>query len=167
MKYLLSPWIGPQKTLDDYKKYADTFNKRGEVCKKNGIRFGYHNHDYTFKQLEGQFPQDVLMNNTDPALVDFEMDIYWVETAKQDAEAWLKKHKNRFRLCHIKDRMKGTDESGASCVLGQGTIDFASVLKRAMENGMEYYIVEQERYDGTTPLKAVEANAEYMKNLRI
>ncbi|HEX5651464.1 MAG TPA: sugar phosphate isomerase/epimerase, partial [Chitinophagaceae bacterium] len=87
MKYLLSPWLGPQKTLDDYKKAAETFNQKAEICKKNGIRFGYHNHDYTFIPLEGQMPQDILMSNTDPSLVDFELDIYWIVTAGQDPEA--------------------------------------------------------------------------------
>ena len=166
VNYLLCPWIGPQNTLDDYKKYAAEFNKRGEICKKNGIRFGYHNHDYSFLPKEGQYPQDIMMNETDPSLVDFEMDIYWVVTANQDPETWLKKYKNRFKLSHVKDRMKNTDEGGASCDLGKGKIDFAKVLKTARENGMEYFITEQERYDGSTPLKSVEANANYMRNLK-
>ena len=78
MKYLICPHIGAQKSIDDYKRFADQFNKCGEIAKKNGIRFAYHNHDYSFKQMQGGMPQDVLMNSTDPNLVDFEMDIYWV-----------------------------------------------------------------------------------------
>lgn len=167
MSYLLSPWLGPQPTLDDYKRHAEEFNKRGEICKKNGIRFGYHNHDYSFQLVEGQFPQDVLMNNTDPNLVDYEMDIYWVVTAQQDPEAWFTKYKNRFRLCHVKDRMKNTTEKEATCDLGKGSIDFPKVLKTARENGMQYFIVEQERYDGSTPLKSAQADAEYMKKLEV
>ncbi len=61
LKYLICPWIGPQKSMDDYKKAADNFNKKGEICKSNGIRFAYHNHDYSFKLLDGQMPQDVMM----------------------------------------------------------------------------------------------------------
>ena len=165
MKYLLCPYKGPQKKLDDFKKFAEEFNQKGEICKKNGIRFAYHNHDYSFKLLEGEFPQDVMMKNTDASLVDYEMDIYWVVTAGQDPEAWLKKYKNRFRLCHVKDRTKGAIETGASCDLGKGSIDFPKLLKTAKANGMHYYIVEQERYDGTTPLKSAEVDAAYMKNL--
>jgi sugar phosphate isomerase/epimerase len=167
MKYLLCPWKGPQKKLDDFKKFADEFNQKGEICKKNGIRFAYHNHDYTFKELEGQMPQDVLMNNTDPALVDYELDMYWVVAAGQDPETWLKKYKNRFRLCHVKDRTKGATEAADSCTLGEGSIDYPKILKTAKENGMEYYIVEQEKYTGTTPLKAAEANAAYMKKITL
>ena len=169
MKYLICPWLGPQKKIDDFKKAADEFNKRGEICKKNGIRFAYHNHAYSFEPVDGQLGQDVMMNNTDPDLVDYEMDIYWVAAAGQDTEAWLKKYKNRFRLCHVKDRAKGATpaDHDASVDLGTGSLDYSRLLKTASENGMEYYIVEQEKYEGTTPLKSVEANAAYMKNLKI
>jgi sugar phosphate isomerase/epimerase len=78
MKYLICPYKGPQKSIDDFKKFADEFNQKGEICRKNGIRFAYHNHDYSFKTMSGQLPQDVMMNGTDASLVDFEMDMYWV-----------------------------------------------------------------------------------------
>lgn len=169
MKYLISPWIGPQKTADEYKKFADTFNKKGEICKQNGIRFAYHNHGYTFKETEGQMPQDILMQQTDPALVDFELDIYWVVTAGADPESWFKKYPNRFSLCHVKDRIKGADpkEEEASCDLGTGSIDYAKVLRVAADNGMKHFIMEQERYDNSTPLKSAEAGAVYLKKLMI
>lgn len=169
MKYLICPWKGPQKSIDDFKRFADEFNNRGEICKKNGIRFAYHNHDYSLKPIDGQIPQDVMMKGTDASLVDFEMDMYWVVTAGEDIETWLKKYKNRFRLCHIKDRSKtpGTNNGQNSVDLGTGTINWSSILTTAKENGMEYFIVEQEYYAGTTPLKAVEVDAEYMKGLKI
>jgi sugar phosphate isomerase/epimerase len=169
MRFLISPWIGPQKTEDDYKKFADIFNKRGEVCRKNGIRFAYHNHGYTFEPVAGKMPQEILMDGTDPALVDFEMDIYWVVTAGADPLTWLEKYPNRFTLCHVKDRMKNADpkEQDASCDLGAGTIDFANVLRAAADRGMKHYIVEQERYDNSTPLKSAEVGASYLAALRI
>lgn len=167
MKYLICPYKGPQKTLDDYKKFADEFNASGEICRKNGIRFAYHNHDYSFKELEGQLPQDVMMKNTDAALVDFEMDIYWVVTGGQDPIEWLKKYPGRFKLCHIKDRIKGAKDNNASCVLGTGSIDFPPILKEAKKHGMQYYIVEHERYDDGTPLECVKADAAYMKTVKV
>ena len=167
MKYLICPYKGPQKKLDDFKKFADEFNQKGEICKKNGIKFAYHNHDYTFKELEGQMPQDVLMNGTDPSLVDYELDMYWVVAGGQDIETWLKKYKTRFKLCHVKDRTKGATEAADTCTLGEGSIDYPKILKTAKENGMEYFIVEQEKYSGTTPLKAAEVDAAYMKNIKI
>jgi sugar phosphate isomerase/epimerase len=169
MKYLLCPYKGPQKSLDDFKRFADEFNQKGEICRKNGIRFGYHNHDYSFKEMDGQLPQDVMMNGTDPSLVDFEMDIYWVVAGGHDPEAWFKKYKNRFRLCHVKDRSKtpGADNGKNSVVVGTGSIDFSKILKTAKANGVNYFIVEQEAYAGTTPLNAAEADAAYMKTLKI
>ena len=167
--YLLCPHLGAQPKIDDFKKFAETFNQKGEICKKNGIKFGYHNHDYSFVQLEGQYPQDVLMQNTDKNLVDYEMDIYWVVTAGQDPVAWINKYPGRFKLSHVKDRKKGaapTDKE-ASVVLGTGSIDFKKILKEAGKNGMEYYLVEQEAYENSTPIDAVKADAEYMKNLKI
>jgi sugar phosphate isomerase/epimerase len=169
MKYLTRAWEGPGKTIDDYKKFAEEFNKKGELCKKNGLRFAFHNHDFTFRQLEGQLAQDVLINGTDSSLVDFEMDIYWVVAAGQDPEAWFKKYPNRFRLCHIKDMNKtpGTDNGKNSVTLGSGSINFKKVLKTAKDNGMNYFIVEQEYFEGSTPLKDIEADAGYMKKLKI
>ena len=169
MKYLICPWKGPQKSIDDYKKFADQFNQKGEVCKRNGIRFAYHNHDYSFKMQDGQLPQDVMMNGTDPNLVDFEMDIYWVVTGGHDPIAWFKKYPNRFTACHVKDRSKNpvADNGKNSVDLGTGTIDFAKILKAAKGKGMEYFIVEQEAYPGGSPLNAAKVGAEYMKTLKI
>jgi sugar phosphate isomerase/epimerase len=169
MKYLIYPYEGEDKTIDDYKKMADDFNKKGDICKKNNIRFAFHNHAFSFKAINGEFPQDVLMANTDAALVDYEMDIYWVVAAGQDPEAWLKKYPNRFTACHVKDRAKspGKDDGLNSVNLGTGSIDWPKILRTAKDNGMQYYIVEQEAYPNETPLEAAKADAEYMKALKI
>ena len=169
MKYLICPHLGMQKTIDDFKKFAEKFNACGEICKKNGLRFAYHNHGYSFTELEGQMPQDVLMQNTNADLVDFEMDIYWVVTAGADPIAWLNKYPGRFKLCHVKDRRKEADlkDQDASIDLGAGSIDFASILKTGSSKGLQYYIVEQERYDNSTPLKSAEIDAAYMKKFKI
>ncbi|RYZ45944.1 MAG: sugar phosphate isomerase/epimerase, partial [Chitinophagaceae bacterium] len=146
----------------------ERFNKAGEICKRNGLRFAYHNHDYSFKPVDGQLPQDVMMQNTDKDLVDFEMDIYWVVNAGQDPEAWFRKYKDRFRLVHVKDRQRGVGDTSenVSVVLGTGSINFPQILKTGAENGAQHFMVEQEAYAGTTPLAAVKANADYMKAFR-
>jgi sugar phosphate isomerase/epimerase len=167
MKYLICPYKGPRKSIDDFKKIAEDFNAKGEICKKNGIRFAYHNHDYSFVTVDGQIPQDVMLENTNPDLVDFEMDIYWVVTAGADPVAYANKYKNRFRLCHVKDRIKNTTEKDASCTLGEGSIDYPPMLKKLKAAGMEYFIVEQERYDNTTELDSAKADAKYMSTLSI
>jgi len=167
MKWIMFPYEGAGKTIDDYKKYAEDFNKKGELCKKNGIRFAFHNHDFSFRAINGIFPEDVLLQNTDPSLVDFEMDIYWVVTPGQDPVAWLKKYPKRFPLVHVKDRTRGATATADTCTLGKGSIDYPSILKEAKKQGVQYYIVEQEKYEGTTPIDSARDDAEYMKKLSI
>jgi len=163
MKYLICPYKGPQKSIDDFKKFADEFNKAGETCKKNGIRYAYHNHDYSFKPINGEIPQDVMLANTDKDLVDFEMDIYWVVAAGADPQAYFTKYPGRFKLCHVKDLVK-TTKGEESSILGKGTIDFSKILKTGTDNGLKFYIVEQEAFTGSTPLLSAEADAKYMKD---
>jgi sugar phosphate isomerase/epimerase len=168
MEYLIAPYLGAQKSLDDYKRAAETFNQKGEICRRNGLRFAYHNHDYSFKPVDGQMPQDIMMQIADKNLVDFEMDIYWVVNAGQDPEAWFRKYEDRFRLVHVKDRQRGVGETNknVSVVLGTGSINFPQILRTAAQNGVRHFMVEQEAYEGTTPLAAVRENATYMKNFR-
>ena len=167
MKYLVCPWVGPQKSVEGWEKVTEKFNECGAICKKNGIGFAYHNHAYSFKPFTGMIPHDFLMENTDPDLVDHQMDIYWVVAGGADPIEYLQKYPNRFRLCHVKDRLKSAEpgEGEVSCDLGTGSIDFPKVLKVAADNGMQYFILEQERYDNSTPLKSAKVGADYLKKL--
>jgi len=165
VQYVICPWIGPQKSLDDYKKMAARFNEMGAICKKNGIRFAYHNHDYSFKPMNGVTPQTLLMEETDPKLVFFEMDIYWVVAAGGDPIEWFERYPNRFRLAHIKDRSKKpvADEGKNSVVIGTGTIDFASILQTGRAKGLKEFIFEQEANYGKGPLESAIASLKYLQ----
>jgi sugar phosphate isomerase/epimerase len=174
MKYLLCPSLNDamklkQKSIDEFKVIADRFNTCGDICKKNGMRFGYHTHGYSYFMLDGQRPIEYLIANTNPDTVDFEMDIYWVVTAGADPIELLKKYGSRVRLCHIKDRMKtaAPNEEFASCIVGEGSIDFAKILPVAKSTGVKYFTIEQEKFDGTTPMLAAQADAKYVLNLSI
>lgn len=162
VKYLLCPYA-KQETLDDYKALAENFNRAGEIAKEAGTRFAYHNHGYSFEKIDGEYPQDVLMRRCDPELVDFELDIYWVAAVNADPADWLKRYPNRFKLGHVKDITRNGEPQ--TTTLGQGGIDWATLLPLARVQGMEYFIVEQEQYEGTTPIKAVEDNAQFMSQL--
>ncbi len=98
------------------KEQPKKFNACGDICKKNGLKFAYHNHGYSFEQMEGQLPQDILMQGTNKDTVDFEMDIYWVVTAGADPIAWLDKYPGRWKLCHVKDRKKRRRCKRARCI---------------------------------------------------
>lgn len=169
MKYLIYPWKGPQKSIDNFKKIATEFNGYGSICKKHGIRFAYHPHDYPYKMVDGQLPIDILLNYTDPELVDFEMDFYYTVTEGKDPEYYIKKYKPRFRLCHMRDVLKerlpvGSEQESA-CDLGKGIIDYSHLLATCRDNGMLYFFVEQSRFFHETPLQSAQVNADYIKEL--
>jgi sugar phosphate isomerase/epimerase len=103
-----------------------------------------------------------MMDLTDPTLVDFEMDMYWVVTAGVDPIAYMKQYANRFKLCHIKDRLKDTQEPFASCTLGQGIINYADLLDQAKTLNMEYFIYEQEKYSDKGVLFDAQQSANYL-----
>lgn len=166
MKYLICPYKGAQKSIDDYKKIADEFNACGEIAKKHGIKFAYHNHDYSFVPMNGIIPQDVMMNNTNKDTVDFEMDMYWTVAAGVDPLAYMEKHPGRFKLVHVKDMTKLANGDHESCVIGKGTIDYKSLLPQIAKRGVKHMIVEQEAYTGTNELDAAKDDAAYMKTLK-
>lgn len=165
LTYLLCPYIGAQKTFDEWKKIADQFNSTGELMNKSGLKFGYHNHDYSFKPLDGKIPQEYLLANTDPKNVMFELDLCWIDVAGQDTIAHLKKYGKRYELCHIKDYKK---ENGKPVQndLGKGNVDFKKTLRAAMDSNIKYFIVEQEEYPQSV-LGSLKNDAEYMKKLTV
>lgn len=166
ISYLICPWIGGLTSLDEYKKMAAKFNAIGEQLKPYGLKFAYHNHDYSFVELEGKIPQDLLLEETDPALVDFEMDMFWVHVAGTSPSDYLAKYPGRFRLCHLKDAAAGQGDPHTRGVeLGQGEMPYAELVKKSQELGMEYFIVEQEHFPTGTPLEAAKANAAYLSTL--
>lgn len=144
LEYLVLPSFGgrPEKTLDDYKKVAQEMNQIGVITKKSGITFGYHNHNHEFRTIEGQLPYDTLLAETDPGLVTFEMDIFWVVKGGHQPLQYFEKHPGRFQLWHVKDM--GND--GESCIVGNGHIKFNDLMKHSETAGLKRIVYEQEAY---------------------
>ena len=161
LQYLVLPsFMGrPEKSLDDFKKVAAEMNKIGEITKKAGIQFGYHNHNFEFRPMEGKLPYDVLLAETDPGLVTFEMDIYWVVKGGQDPVQYFEKHPGRFKLWHVKDM--GND--GETCIVGNGRIKFADLLKHSKKAGLKQIVYEQEQYSEGTPMFCAEQSFKYIQ----
>lgn len=167
IKYLICAYKGAQPNIDNFKKFGEEFNTCGEITKKQGIRFAYHNHDYSFKPMNGIVPLDVMMQNTDPAIVDFEMDLYWARVAGVDPLAYMDKYPNRFKLVHVKDLIKTNTIVGQeSCIIGKGTIDYKLLLPEVAKRGVKHMIVEQEDYTGSDELDAAMKDATYVKTLK-
>ncbi|WP_234733775.1 sugar phosphate isomerase/epimerase family protein [Tellurirhabdus bombi] len=163
LSYLLCPYLGPQKSMDDWKRIADQFNKVGEQVRKGGLKFGYHNHDYSFKPLNGQLPQEFLLANTDPKAVMFELDLCWIEAAGIGAVQHLEKYGKRYELCHIKD-FKRVEKGIKQTDLGTGEVNYKKIVRAALDNGMKHFLVEQEEYPKSS-MESIEIDAQYMKAL--
>jgi sugar phosphate isomerase/epimerase len=162
-------------TLDDYKKIAARCNEMGEQAKKAGMQFGYHNHNFEFKpQAGGKIGYDVVLSETDPSLVKFELDCGWMVAAGHDPVAYLTKYPKRYRLLHINDfpptasPSVGLDESvrPKPAELGSGHIDYKPVFAAAEKTEVELYYVEQEPPFTTTPaMEAIKIDYEYLHAL--
>lgn len=149
------------QTIDNYKKVADTFNKAAEDCKKAGLKFGYHNHDYEFDKVDGKVLYDVLLENSDPKLVLMELDLGWVVVTGNDPVDYFKRYPGRFPLWHLKDMKKDHPESTE---FGKGQLDIKMMMQNAKSSGMKYFFVEQEEY-AENPIKSIQHNFDYLKKL--
>ncbi len=169
-EYVVSPWLDDslRKTTDDLKRYMEVFNKCGELCKKSGMKFGYHNHDFEFSQkLDGKLVYDIILENTDPSLVTQQIDIGNMYHAGGIALDIMKQYPGRFESMHVKDEIKSTGggEMGGgydSCVLGKGIIPVKEIVDLGRKSGTTLFIIEQESYQGMAPLDSMKKDLEVM-----
>lgn len=137
----------PHATIADYQKVAEELNRIGEICRQHQIQFGYHNHDFEFQKIDGQVPYDIMLRETDPQLVSFQMDFYFVVKVGLDPLDYIANYPGRFGTFHIKD----VNRQGESCIVGNGLVDFKTILKSPVLTGNELLIYEQETYSEGTP----------------
>ncbi|GAB1417261.1 sugar phosphate isomerase/epimerase [Bacteroidales bacterium] len=161
LEFLVLPsFMGrPDKTTDDFKKVADELNVIGEQCLRAGVRFAYHNHDFEFKNADGKLLYEILLEKTDPALVSFQMDLYWVVKGGQDPFRLFHKFPGRFTTWHIKD----ISAEGRTAIVGNGKIDFKNIMTKAAQAGLEKLIVEQEQYDEGSPAFCAGQSLKYIQ----
>lgn len=179
-KYVVLPAIPDElrKTPDDYKRMADIFNAIGASAKKEGIQFAYHNHGYGLSEMNGQVPLYTILDNTDPALVFFEMDLFWTTAGGADPIALLEKYSNRYHLMHVKDMKEKVRFSGDGGDAGQwialfpymttagnGVLDLKTILTKAKENGVKHVIVEQDMV--ANPEDALKKSFDYLASLGV
>ena len=131
---------GEKNTADDWKRVADQFNKVAEQVKSAGFRFAFHNHNAEFKKVGNEVPLEILLKGTDPALVSYEMDVYWVVNGGGNPVDLLTRYPGRFKMLHVKDSAGPPDHRMVD--VGAGKIDFKSVFARA--KGVEHYFVEHD-----------------------
>lgn len=162
-QYVVVPWIPvEQRTgLDGFKKIAAHFNQLAEQAKAAGLQFAYHNHDFEFVPTEGKLPYDVLLAETDPKLVQMEMDLYWITKGGQDPLAYFARWPGRFPMVHVKDSMGPPDNKMAD--VGAGTIDWKRIFGKEQQAGIKHFFVE---YDNPPDAFAsIKASCDYLKRL--
>ncbi|HZV68009.1 MAG TPA: sugar phosphate isomerase/epimerase [Saprospiraceae bacterium] len=163
VKQLLCPHIDKEyRNEEDINKLTGILNHVGALCKKAGMQFGYHNHDFEFSKTNGKYMMDTIMVQTDPDLVIWEMDLYWVKFAHEDPIQWIKKYPGRINAFHVKDM---ANTAGHETIeVGDGTIDFANIFSHSKEAGVKYFIVELEHYR-TNSMDGVEKSLRNLKGI--
>ena len=169
-KWVISPWMDEtmRKTYDDFKRYMDVFNKCGALCKKSGMKFGYHNHDFEFSQkLNGEKVFDIIMKSIDPDLVALQLDMGNLYNGGAVALDVMNQYPGRFEIMHVKDEIPakaGSTEKYESTILGEGIVNTQKVVELgANKGGTKCYIIEQESYGDKTPMFCAKADLDVMK----
>lgn len=166
-EYVTIPYIVNElrgTSADDYKKLAKGINKVAQECHESGLKLAYHNHDFEFIQFGETNGYEILLNETDPKLVDFELDLYWAVRAGHNPLDLFKQHPGRFTMWHVKDMDKANKELNAE--IGKGAIDFKAIFTQAKLSGMKRFFLEHESNYIPNPLESIKTSFDYItKNL--
>jgi sugar phosphate isomerase/epimerase len=168
-QFVISPWLDAtwRDTEDNLKKYMDIFNKSGDLCKKSGMKFGYHNHHFEFNEKIGEKTvYDIILSNTNPETVIHQLDIGNMYNGGAVALEVVTKYPGRFQSMHVKDEIeaKEGDEKYESTVLGAGIVSVKEVIDLGKKSGGTiHFIIEQESYQGKTALDCVKEDLATMK----
>jgi sugar phosphate isomerase/epimerase len=165
-----------RRTLDDYKRMADSFNAIGAAAQREGLKFAYHNHGYGLQAMDGQIPLQVLLERTDPALVMMEMDIYWTVAGGADPVQLLRAHPGRYHLMHVKDmkeRKRFAGDGGDAgqwmqlfpymTTAGDGVMDLRAIISQAQTSGVKHFFIEQDLV--ADPETALKRSIDYIRSL--
>jgi sugar phosphate isomerase/epimerase len=161
-RYITWPWLDPAfRTLENFKLLAGKLNAIGERINKAGLGFAYHNHDFEFVDYDGENGYNIIMRETDPALVKLQMDLYWImHASKLSPSELFNKQPGRFVMWHIKDMDKISRDYSE---LGNGSIDFTVILPEASRSGLQYYYIEQGGNFAKNPIQSITDSAAYFK----
>ena len=165
VKYCIQPWVNDEdRTIEKYKKMIGDWNKVGKIMKEVGIKFGYHNHNFEFRTVNGIVPYyDIFMPEMDKDLITMELDLFWASKAGQDPIAMFKKYPGRFELLHFKDMHTKQAPffdviKDDVCSVGEGVIDFKKILTAKETAGMKYIFVEDDNQGNGKPFEGIDTS---------
>jgi len=168
-KYVVTPWLeeGIRADYDEFRHFMDVYNRCGELCKKSGMKFGYHNHDFEFSQkFNGKALFDIMMESIDPDLVVVQLDTGNLFNGGAVASDVVSRYPGRFENVHAKDVIPAA-ETGKfeSTIVGDGIADVRNVLDQIRKTGgAQTVIIEQEAYQGKTPMECAQKNLGILKS---
>jgi sugar phosphate isomerase/epimerase len=161
--------VGPLISADDWKATAAFLNEKAAALKKVGLSLSYHNHNVEFRPIGASCGLEILLDNTDPKLVHFEMDVGWVAAGGADPIKLLEHRKGRFRMMHVKDLMATTKSNYAMqqdpAEVGNGMLPWSRILDVAYATGVRRYFVEQEPPFKRDPFESIAISAKYLSTL--
>jgi sugar phosphate isomerase/epimerase len=162
-RYITMPYVDAKfrKTAADLKNVAAKLNLAARRVKAAGLKMAYHNHDFEFMPVGGTTLYEVLLKETDPAMVSFEMDLYWVVRAGQDPVKWFEKYPGRFAMVHVKDMDK--QDHKLNTEVGKGEVNFKQIFAKSKLAGIKHYIVEQENFK-IDPYVSITESCKYLLN---
>ncbi|MCD0486638.1 sugar phosphate isomerase/epimerase [Pedobacter sp. MC2016-14] len=161
-EYITVPHLGTdlRKNLDDYKKIAARLNQAAELCRASGLKLAYHNHNFEFDAFGNSYGYDILLKETDPKLVQFELDLYWVVRSGKDPVKFFEANPGRFPMWHIKDMDKADRTKNTE--VGNGSINFKSIYAASKLAGLKHAFVEQENNYAPDLFKSIENSIGYI-----
>jgi sugar phosphate isomerase/epimerase len=171
-EFVISPWMDEKlrHSYDGLMYQLEVFNKSGELCKKQGMKFGYHNHDFEFTEKINDTPiYDLIIKNTNADLVIQQLDFGNMYGSGGRAKEWIDKYHGRFPSLHVKDEIKSAgkgemNDGYESTTMGDGVVDPKMLCLLAKKvSGAKHFIIEQESYQNRTPLEAAKINLATMK----
>jgi sugar phosphate isomerase/epimerase len=156
------PWMpeADRATVDDVRRFAIELGEHASRLARDGIRLGYHNHDFEFAPLDGTTIWDVLQAEL-PVAVDLELDVYWASVGGHDPATEIAATADRIRLLHMKDRAAGPTAHDAP--VGEGTLPIGAILDAGRSAGVEWYVVEQD--EPAAPLEDIATSFRYLESL--
>jgi sugar phosphate isomerase/epimerase len=168
-KFVISPSMENtiRRDYDKLRAFMDVFNRSGELCNRYGMKFGYHNHDFEFSEtLNGRTLYDIILSETDPKLVMQQLDIGNMINGGAKALDIMQKYPGRFESMHVKDEIaaSGGHERFESTILGTGIVPVKEVIDLGRKWGTRHFIIEQESYQGRTPLDSVKEDLKIMND---
>jgi sugar phosphate isomerase/epimerase len=129
-----------ERQLSDYHRIAKELTRFGEDARRHGLQFAYHNHAYEFTPTGGEIPYDILIRESDPHLVQMQVDLFWMTKGGGDPLHYFAAYPGRFPMVHVKDMTR----DGKMVDVGKGAIDFRAIFARSDEAGIRHYFVEHD-----------------------